>query len=151
MRQLVVQFGLTLAIIIGYSQLSVVQGVDMSEAKLKKVTEECMKQTGVSLEQANLIMKDELENVDEKDFSHNMRCYLHCYHLQMNLTEADGTPISSAYVKFMENRFANKKEKVIPALLKCQHVTDPDKCEFLFKFEMCMAHTIEGQGWEVTK
>ncbi|XP_013109956.2 uncharacterized protein LOC106088812 [Stomoxys calcitrans] len=142
MRQLEFEFGQ--AIIFGCLLLPMVIAVDMSEAKLKEVTEECMKQTNVSIEQANLIMKDDLEKISDEDFSHNMRCYLLCYHKQIGLFDANG-PMRDAFIKFMEIRYPNKKDKVLPALRICKHQRDPDSCEQTYKFERCMAHTIEGE------
>ncbi|XP_013109953.2 uncharacterized protein LOC106088809 [Stomoxys calcitrans] len=136
------QLGLGLLVLLGCLQLPMVSGLDT--AALGKVAEVCVKESGISPEEKKVLLADEMEKIDEKDFSHNMRCFQLCFYKQLGIIDANGDPIVEPFIKFMESRFTDKKDKVKPAIAKCRAITDADPCEHVFKFEVCMAHAIEG-------
>ncbi|XP_013109952.2 uncharacterized protein LOC106088808 [Stomoxys calcitrans] len=150
MRKISQQFVLGLTFIYGCLQLSLVKGDDERIAAIvNKAVDECTKETGINKEQTNLIMADAFELLGEDHFSHEMKCFLLCFHRSVGVIDADGGPIEKPFMNFMEIRFSQKKDKIMPALVKCRKVVEADPCEHVFKFEMCMAHTIEGDKWDV--
>ncbi|XP_059225680.1 uncharacterized protein LOC131997860 [Stomoxys calcitrans] len=142
------QLVLVLATIFGCLQIPMVFGETLDE-KIERTTEICVNQTGISEEQTDLLMDDEFEHFDEEHFTHDMRCYMHCFHKNFGIIDKDGNPIEKEFVSFMEVRFSQKKDKVMAAMEKCRKIVDPDPCEHVFKFEICMAHTIELDKWHI--
>ncbi|XP_075167493.1 uncharacterized protein LOC142239586 [Haematobia irritans] len=124
-------------------------GMVCGDAKINRVAETCRLETNITADESNLIITDEFEKLDENSMSHNMKCFLLCFHREFGVIDANGDPIEKEFLNFIEIRFANKKDKVAPALAKCKALTDSDPCEHTYKFEMCMAHTIEGDKWDI--
>lgn len=116
--------------------------MDTSDAGLMKISEQCVKESGVSADEAKVMMADNMEVVDEKTFTNNMKCFLLYFYKKIGILSADGKPVTTALVAFMEERFSDRKDKVKPAIAKCVVVTDPNPCQAIFKFEMCMAEAV---------
>ncbi|XP_061399882.1 general odorant-binding protein 56a-like [Musca vetustissima] len=121
----------------------VVNSKELQE-KAKKIVTECIKESGISGEESKIIMADDLEKIDESKFTDKMKCYMLCFYQQLGIVDSAGKPKVGPLIAFMEERYADKKEKVKPAVTKCGSIKDPNLCVHVFKFERCIAQTVEG-------
>ncbi|XP_075167492.1 general odorant-binding protein 56a-like [Haematobia irritans] len=144
MKSIAVQLSLGLLVLFGCLELPQVLGNSLTPEALQKLAETCMKESDIKPEESKMILADQLEKLNEKDFTSNMKCFLHCFYKKLGVTDDNGDPIDAPFLAFMEARFGDKKDKVKPAIAKCSLITDANPCEHVFKIEFCMAHEIEG-------
>ncbi|XP_075169091.1 uncharacterized protein LOC142241234 [Haematobia irritans] len=113
----------------------------------QKTIDACIAESGVNAEETEILLKDDLEHLDESKFSHSMKCFHFCFYSKLGFFDENGNPIASKFITFMSGRYPDKKDKVEAAITKCKALTDPNPCEYAFNFEICMAHTLELGKW----
>ncbi|XP_073811837.1 general odorant-binding protein 56a-like [Musca autumnalis] len=143
MKAIICQLGL-MAILVGLVELSQAHTSKELEEMAKKIGAECVKQSGIGADETKLIMADDLEKIDENKFTDKMKCYMLCFYQKIGIVDADGKPKVAPLIAFMEERYDHKKDKVKPAVTKCGSIKEANQCELVFKFERCIAQTIEG-------
>ena len=83
------------------------------------------------------IFSSKYNNVSEK-----LKCFLLCYYNKVGIIDAAGKKKINVFVDYMQHRFPNKKDKIKPAIAKCENVKSPNPCELIYQFEACIVKNL---------
>ncbi|XP_037956386.1 general odorant-binding protein 56a [Teleopsis dalmanni] len=106
-------------------------------AAMAKLKDACVKQIGLTPEEASLISGATEIKSDGKPVSKNLQCYVLCFYKNLGLIDESGKQKPEVIYKYMERVFTDKT-KIKPALEKCASVKGENACEVVYNFENCI-------------
>ncbi|XP_065367085.1 uncharacterized protein LOC135959889 [Calliphora vicina] len=123
--------------------LSLNHQTDAAAAEVsKKAVQECIKEGGLNGDDTKRIMADELFSPKHKETSEKLQCFLLCCYKKLGLIAADGKQNPEAAIKYLQQRYADKKDKIKPALAKCANIKNSNPCSLIYEFEGCILKNI---------